>query len=116
MKDMLMNLPKEIKIKRFALVSKSLSIESITTSVKEWETEQLEDISNTLKDGKPAFSNAEKRVAEMARRKKELPWMVELENQLTELRSSYEIDRIYLQYSIDVQENYRAIARLGGGE
>lgn len=116
MKDMLMNLPEEITSKRFALVDKSLSIEEITTSIKEWEAEQMEDITNAMKDGKPAFSNVEKRAAELARKKKELPWMVDLEKQLAELKSSYEVDRIYLQYSIDVQENYRAIARLGGGD
>jgi len=116
-KDMLLKLPEEIKAKRFSLVETSLSIENINAEIKEWETEQIEDIANTYDvGGKPVFSNAEKRAAELGRRKKKDIGRVKLETQLNFLKSGYETDRINLQYSIDIQENYRAIARLGGGE
>jgi len=115
-KDMLLKLPEEIKAKRKSLVETSLSIENINAEIREWEAEQMEDIANAMRDGKPAFSNAEKRAAELARRKKDDSGMIQLEAQLNFLKSGYETDRINLQYSIDIQENYRAIARLGGGE
>jgi DNA helicase IV len=116
MRDMLIKLPEVIKTQRLALLESAKKIEELSITLKKWEAAQMEDIANATKDGKPAFSNVEKRQAELARRKEASPWVVDVENRLAELKSNTELARIDLQYNIDTQENYRAIARLGGGE
>lgn len=116
MKNKLMELPETIKGQRMTLLDRNTKIEELSASIKKWESAQMEDITNITEGGKPAFSNAEKRAAELARRKENAPWVIDLENDISTLRYSYEIVRIDMQYNIDVQENYRAIARLGGGE
>ncbi|MDD5051041.1 MAG: hypothetical protein PHV93_04905 [Candidatus Pacebacteria bacterium] len=117
MKNKLMELPATIKGQRMILLERTAKIEELTASLKKWEAAEMADITNeTDCNGKPVFSNAEKRASELARRKEALPWVVELESDISALRYSFELVRIDMQYNIDMQENYRAIARLGGGE
>jgi len=117
MKDILMKLPETIKAQRMMLLDRNTKIEELTVSLKKWEVSEMAYITNeTDYNGKPVFSNAEKKQAELARRKKASPSAIDLENNIDTLRYSFEIVRIDMQYNIDVQENYRAIARLGGGE
>lgn len=116
MKDMLMKLPETIKAQRMTLLERTTKIEELTESLKKWEAVQMDDIANDITNGKPTFSNAEKRAAELTRRKEASIDASGLENDISTLRYSFELVRIDMQYNIDVQENYRAIARLGGGE
>lgn len=116
MKNKLMELPEIFKGQRMTLLERNTKIEELTASLKKWEAVMMEDIANMTEGGKPVFSNAEKRAAELAKRKEASIDASGLENDISTLRYSYELLRIELQYNIDVQENYRAIARLGGRE
>ena len=116
MKNKLMELPEAIKTKRNQLLSTAEIIESTAVEIKKWETFEMDIILNAFEGGKPAFSNAEKRQAELLRRKAENGKISGMEKELQTFRKAYEQEKVELQYMIDVQENYRAIARLGGGE
>jgi len=117
MKTELMNLPETIKNKRNQLLSAAEVIESTSVEIRKWETTVMDTIANAFDDnGKPAFSNAEKRQAELIRRKSEDAKLSGMEKDLQTFKRAYEQEKIELQYMIDVQENYRAIARLGGCE
>lgn len=116
MKNKLMELPEVIKGQRMTLLDRNTKIEELTASLKKWESEEMESIANDLTNGKPTFSNAEKRAVELARRKEAYPELVALENDIATLRYSCELVKIDMLYNIDIQENYRAIARLGGVE
>jgi len=115
--EALKKLPETIKGQRMTLLDRTTKIEELSASLKKWESVQMEEIANTTDGGgKPAFSNTEKRAAELTRRKEASEWASGVENDISTLKYSFELVRIDMQYNIDVQENYRAIARLGGGE
>jgi hypothetical protein len=117
MKTELMNLPEAIRNKRNQLLSAAEVIESTSLEIKKFEIIAMDAIANAVDDyGKPAFSNAEKRQAELIRRKSEDIKFTGMEKDLQTFRRAYEQEKIELQHMIDVQENYRAIARLGGGD
>lgn len=115
--SMLNTLPAEIKSSRKNLLELSAEMELTSTLIKKWESAEMLSISNELDDkGKPVFSNAEKRQLELDRRKSMDTTISELECDYEALKREIEDLRIEVQYKQDIQENLRALARIGGGQ
>lgn len=115
--EQLKELPSKIRTMRIQLVVMASHIENTEKNLKRWEAEKLEVItSETGPDGKPKFSNADKRVVELQRRKEaDINYCADYLGFVAE-KGEYEDLKIELQYWLDTQENLRAIARLGGSE
>lgn len=110
-------LPIEIQEGRKFLVEIAAMLEDVTLKIKKWEASEMQDITNaTDTNGKSKYSNAEKRQAELERRRPEDLFVSSLDEEYKSLKEKLEQSKIDLQYKIDVQENLRAIARLGGSE
>lgn len=115
--SMLNSLPSEIKDMRKNLISMTAEMELINSRIKKWESSEMMLISNELdENGKPQFSNAEKRQAELERRKANDKTICGLENDYEAIKKEVEELRIEVSYKFDIQENLRALSRVGGGQ
>jgi len=111
----LKELPIKINSQRRELLDLSNSLEDVTLKIKNWELNEMQDIASmTDGNGKPAFSNAEKRQVELEQRKGNDESMFNLKGDYGHLKNKIDLLRIELQFNLDVQENLRAIAWLGG--
>jgi hypothetical protein len=116
-KSQLEVLPIEIREGRKFLIDISTMLEDVSVKIKKWEAAEMQAIVNEVMDnGKPTFSNAEKRQVELEQRRTSEVYIVHLDSDYKSIKDKMEQSRIELQYKIDVQENLRAIARLGGSE
>jgi hypothetical protein len=116
MKEQLKKLPETIKEMRLQLLIDASMITSLQKRIKEWEAAEMQSITDITDNGKAVFSNDAKRQAELLKRKVSNSVIKSTEDSLTKMQLKYEESKIELMFHVDMQENYRAIARLGGGE
>lgn len=115
--EQLKDLPSKVRAMRIQLVDMAARIEDTEKNLKHWDAVELEIItSETGSDGKPRYSNADKRAAELQRRKESDSNYSAEQSKLSAFKIDYDALRIELQFWLDTQENLRAIARLGGSE
>lgn len=115
--SMLNILPDEIRTLREKFLGLTGEMEFVNIQIKSWESAEMCYISSELDDkGKPVFSNAEKRQAELERRKSHDKDICRLENLYESTKRELELLRIELQYKHDIQENLRALSRVEGGQ
>lgn len=107
----LKELPEEIHAKREEIYNIQIDIEEKTKAIKDWETKEMEEI-----NADKTFSNADKRKAELERRRKENPEIAKLTNEVESLGKAINRMKMDLGLLVDIQENLRAICRLGGDE
>ena len=111
----LKELPKIIKDQRSELLNLQKVYDDSSLTMTKWEITEAQNIANETDDnGKPLFSNAEKRQIELKKRKSNDELMTKIDSNLKELKCRIDELRIEMQFNIDTQENLRAIARLGG--
>lgn len=115
--SMLNILASEIKEVRTKLLEMTTKMELISNRIKKWESAEMLSITSEIDEkGKAAYSNAEKRQVELERRKLNDQVISGLEAEYEAIKKEYEELRIDLQYKYDLQENLRALARIGGGQ
>lgn len=107
----LLKLPNEIDDVRKEICRANQEILVRQDRVSRWEIGEMEDIN----ENKAIFTNAEKRKAELEKRKQEDIEISEILGKIKSLKETVEIKKLYLSFLVDTQENLRAIARLGGG-
>ncbi len=107
MKKQLQELPGEIKTLHLKIFHTQKTLEDTERTIKEWETKEMEDIC----EQKDVFTNADKRKAELERRKKET--LSDVIEDVKKLKNDIEMQKIDLAFLRDTQSNLRAIARLG---
>ena len=103
----LLSLPKQIREKMLDILLMQSRINETEFELKQWEAEQIQDISTAVDEtGRKIFSNEKLRQAELERRKAEDPKYQELSETLQEYQEQREKDRIELEY---LRYQFRAI-------
>jgi hypothetical protein len=91
--------------------------EEIRQNLREWEFEQIDEISNVTDDyGKPMYSNDAKRQAELARRKRCSEEYPQMDRALKKSIKTIGAKGIELRKLVNIQENLRAICKLSVAE